>query len=328
MQQESFNTTKNTLHWKDAALAKAEAITDAWEVSKAYAGRAAEWVLFLCMIVNIIEMLPGVHMAGWLVNSVLSVQVVMLDIGGMSLASMATHAKEQGDGAAAKKAGSTSLFLIVLMIVTLLLVSVGVLFPAMKQYTDMGEKGLILVRVVMTVIYGHVLHSLRSSNRHPVPVPATPAPQPAVPAVSELENIIKAILVPMLEQYRTDVTSEVAAQAKQIPVPAIDYQQLATSLQNSPVFQHMQPPTSLRQPQKTDEKPLRQLPEPVSIEGSKQDRQARIEAAYDELLRDGIRPTGQTLSSRARCNRAAALAWMKQHGMNSETGEMEAAAQA
>lgn len=45
-------------------MSKAEAITDAWEVAKAYAGRVAEWVLFLCVIINIIEMLPGIAMAG------------------------------------------------------------------------------------------------------------------------------------------------------------------------------------------------------------------------------------------------------------------------
>jgi len=94
---------------------------------------------------------------------------------------MAAHAREQGDEAAAKKAGTTSRFLIGLMIVTLLLVAVGVLFPAVKQYTDMAEKGLILMRVVMTVIYGHVLHALRSSHRQAVLVPATLAPQSAVP---------------------------------------------------------------------------------------------------------------------------------------------------
>ena len=105
-------------HWKDAALAKAEAITDAWEVVKAYAGRAAEWVLFVCMIINIIQMLPGVAVARWVLNLVLGVQVVMLDIGGLSLSTMSAHARALGDVKAAKRAGTTSAFLIGLMIVT------------------------------------------------------------------------------------------------------------------------------------------------------------------------------------------------------------------
>jgi hypothetical protein len=162
--EERIMATGQKSLWKETALARAEVITDAWEVGKAYAGRAAEWVLFACMIINIIEMLPGISVAVWIMNLVLGVQVVMLDIGGMSLASMSNHAREQGNAAAASKADTTSKFLIGLMIVTLLLVTIGILFPAMKSYTDMAEKGLILVRVVMTVIYGHVIHSLRSSD--------------------------------------------------------------------------------------------------------------------------------------------------------------------
>jgi hypothetical protein len=304
-------------HWKDAALAKAEAITDAWEVVKAYAGRAAEWVLFVCMIVNIVEMLPGVTVAQWVLNLVLGVQVVMLDIGGMSLSSMAAHAKDQGDEAAAKKAGTTSKFLIGLMIVTLLLVAVGVLFPTMKPYTDMAEKGLILVRVIMTVIYGHVLHSLRSSSHPAVPVPATPTLQPAVPTIAELEDHIKAILVPILEQYQMEMRSEIAGRMKQMP--AIDYPQLAAAMQNGIRVQEVKQPTQMM-----DRPRLRKLPTPVLAGGSGQgvERQARLVTAYRELLQEGIRPTGQTLSARARCNRAAALAWLKQMGMGGESEEI------
>jgi hypothetical protein len=308
-------------HWKHAALKNAEVITDAWEVVKVYAGRAAEWVLFLCMIANIIAMLPGMAVPTYVTNLVLGVQVVMLDIGGMSLSSMAAHIRERGEIAAAKKASTTSTFLIGLMIFTLLLVSIGVLFPVLKSYTDMGEKGLILVRVVMTVIYGHVIHSLRGSSQQVVPVPATP--QGTVPNGAELEDLIKKILVPMFEQYRTGITSEVAGKMKQMSAPAIDYQQLAATLQDSVAFQNMQPPQSLKPPQKMNGQRLRQLPAPVSIEGGQQDRQARLDAAYRELLREEVKPTGQTLSSRARCNRAAALVWLKQHGISGESGEGE-----
>ncbi|HEY7418856.1 MAG TPA: hypothetical protein VH593_26990, partial [Ktedonobacteraceae bacterium] len=301
---------------------KAEFITDTWEVAKAYAGRAAEWVLFLCMIANIIEMLPGINMARWLLNLVLGIQVVMPDIGGMSLASMALHAREQGDKTAAKKAGMTSRFLIGLMIVTLLLVSVGVLFPAVKQYTDMAEKGLILVRVVMTVTYGHVLHSLRSSRQQAVPVPT--ALQSAVPDSTELEALIRNILVPVLEQYRTEITSDVATRMGQAAAPAIDYQQLIAAMQDSAAFQNMRQPQSLKPAQTMNGRHLRQLPAPVSIEGGKQDRQARLAAAYRELLQEGVRVTGTTLSSRARCNRAVALTWLKQYRGKDENGEIEA----
>jgi hypothetical protein len=302
------------MNWKDAALAKAEAITDAWEVVKAYAGRAAEWVLFVCMIVNIIEMLPGVLVAQWVLNLVLGVQVVMLDIGGMSLSSMALHAKERGDEAAAKSAGITSKFLIGLMIVTLLLVAAGVLFPSVKPTTDLAEKGLILVRVIMTVVYGHVLHTLRSSSHPAVPVMELQIPSLAVPSSTELESVIKTILVPVLEQYHTKLRSEIAGQKQQLP--SVDYAQLAAALQNSAHVQEG------RQPSLTAGKPrVRQTPIPLA-EGSSQ-RDARLATAYRELLQEGIKPTGQTLSARARCNRAAALLWLKKYGMDSEGGGIE-----
>lgn len=289
-------------HWKDAALAKAEAITDAWEVAKAYAGRAAEWVLFVCMIINIVEMLPEVSLPTSITNAVLGVQVVMLDIGGLSLSTMSAHARLMGDVKAAKRAGTTSAFLIGLMIVTLLLVSIGLLFPAAKPYTDLAEKGLILIRVVMTVIYSHVIHSLRSTNFQPVPVPETPA----VSTVTELESIITRILVPMLEQYHKELRSEISVQVRQ-------------AIQNNTRIQEVQQPQVVEKPR------LRQLPTPLS-EGSGQ-RDARLATAYRELTQEGIKPTGQTLSARARCNRAAALLWLKQSGINGETGESEEASQ-
>lgn len=140
--------------WRDTAIERSEGITDAWEVTKTYAGRLAEWILFLCMIANIIEMLPGVALAGWLTNTIMGIQVVMLDVGGFSLASMADQAQENGDERAAKKARATGYLLIGIMILTLLLVAVGILWPHLSGFTSGAEKGLILVRVVMTVVYG------------------------------------------------------------------------------------------------------------------------------------------------------------------------------
>ncbi|HEY1353623.1 MAG TPA: hypothetical protein VGF67_28780 [Ktedonobacteraceae bacterium] len=95
------------------------------------------------MIINIIEMLPGVSIAGWILNLVLGMQIVMLDVGGMSLSSIAAYARERGAVAEAKKATLASRFLIGLTITTLLLVAAGVLFPILKPYADMAEKGLI-----------------------------------------------------------------------------------------------------------------------------------------------------------------------------------------
>ncbi|HEX7734558.1 MAG TPA: hypothetical protein VF458_06840 [Ktedonobacteraceae bacterium] len=293
MQSLSSNTNAQKSSWKEAAIERAESITDAWEVIKAYLGRAAEWVLFLCMVINIVEMLPGIALAEWILNLVLGVQTVMLDIGGMSLASMASYARERGAVAEAKKATTTSRFLIGLMIVTLLLVAAGVLFPVIKPYTDMAEKGLILVRVVMTVIYGHMIHSLRSS-RHPASVPATPA----VPSSAELENIIRAILVPVLAQYRTEAKADIEKQMKQ----ALSAFAASSEKEMPPAI------VAHKEKQSSVSAPLAQV---RRMEEGYASREARLSDAYHALLQEGIRPTGDTLSRRARCNRAAALNWLK-----------------
>jgi hypothetical protein len=150
--------------WREAALARSEIITDAWEVTKTYAGRIAEWVLFGCMVANIVEIVASVPLA--FSNIVMGTQVIMLDVGGFSLATMGEQAHDQGDDRAARKAARTGYFLIAVTIVTLLLVTVGLLWSPAKPYTDGAEKGLILVRVVMTVIYAHVIHSLRRATAH------------------------------------------------------------------------------------------------------------------------------------------------------------------
>src|ERR1019366_4562445 len=114
-------------HWRDRAIQQSEIITDIWQVWNAYTGRLAEIVLFACMVVNIIEMLPGVALSDVFISTVLGVQIVSLDIGGLSLSSMAHQARERGSTKAADMATLTSRFLIGLMVVTLLTVSVGLL---------------------------------------------------------------------------------------------------------------------------------------------------------------------------------------------------------
>jgi hypothetical protein len=148
--------------WREAALAKSEIISDAWEVTKTWAGRLAEWILFGCMVANIIEIMTTIPVA--VSNIILGTQVVMLDVGGFSLATMGEHAREQGNERAARKASVTGYFLIGVTILTLLLVTVGLLWTQMQHFTQGAEKGLILVRVVMTVIYAHVIHGLRRAT--------------------------------------------------------------------------------------------------------------------------------------------------------------------
>ncbi len=69
-------------HWRDVAIQKSEVISDAWEVTKSWAARIAEWILFLCMIINILEILPDLHLPVAVSSATLATQVAALDIAG------------------------------------------------------------------------------------------------------------------------------------------------------------------------------------------------------------------------------------------------------
>lgn len=157
-------------HWKDAAIARSTNITDAWEVSKIYAGRAADWILFGCMVANIIAILPGVNLLPAITNTVLGIQIVTLDIAGFGLASMAKNARRHGAKGTATAGTVTAWTLIFIMMLTLLLFTLGIMVPTIKPAMDIAEKVLILVRIVMIVLYGHVVHNLREvADDQPAP---------------------------------------------------------------------------------------------------------------------------------------------------------------
>lgn len=161
MAQLAQQSSPQKAHWKDTAIAKSVGITDAWEVTKIYTGRLAEWILFACMIVNIIGILPGVHLSLIFTNVVMGVQVVTLDIAGFGLATMAQNARRHGAEKAANLGRNTAYTLIAIMMLTLILFTLGLMVPSFKPETDIAENVLILVRVGLIVFYGHVVHSLR-----------------------------------------------------------------------------------------------------------------------------------------------------------------------
>lgn len=156
------NTPPQQMHWRDRAIAVSEAISDGFEVVKAYGARLAEWILFFCLIANILEIFPLPEpFASMFGNIVLGVQSVTLDVAGFGLTSMGAHARRRGDEKAAKKASTMGWTLIILMIVTVALVTTSLIVPATKPFIDTIDKVLILARVIVTVFYGHIVHSLR-----------------------------------------------------------------------------------------------------------------------------------------------------------------------
>ena len=131
----------------------------------------------------------------------------MLDVGGFSLATMGEQAREQGDTRAAHKASVTGYFLIGVTIVTLLLVTVGLLWSPTKYYTDQAEKGLILVRVVMTVIYAHVIHSLRQATAHAITNQVDVLATTVTEQFQRLEEELARVQQDMHRQFTSELTA-------------------------------------------------------------------------------------------------------------------------
>ena len=148
--------------WKDRAIERSKAISEAWAVAIAYAARIAQIILFICLIANLLEMFSV--LPSWLGNAVLIVQAITLDVAGFGLTTMGKHAQQQGNDGAARKAGTMGWTLISLMIMTVTLVTLPLLFPETKAAVDWIDKVLILARVVITVFYGHVVHSLEEED--------------------------------------------------------------------------------------------------------------------------------------------------------------------
>jgi predicted RNase H-like nuclease (RuvC/YqgF family) len=161
---------QQALHWRDRAIVRSEIVSDAWQVFLAWTGRSAEIVLFLCMAVSLVQMIPSITLNTTFTDVVFVIQMIILDIAGFGLNSLAKAVRRAGDDETAKKAETVGTCLIVIMVVSMLSGGVDRLFgahqPLVKEYIGYLDDVLLLIRVVMTVLYGKIMHSLRDSQQH------------------------------------------------------------------------------------------------------------------------------------------------------------------
>ncbi len=94
--------------WKNIAVQRSEVITDTWDVIKVYLGRGAVVILFICMIGDVIQVLPGGLLQQWIISTILGVQIVTIDVAGFGLQSIAENARLNGDEKGYRKAMHTS----------------------------------------------------------------------------------------------------------------------------------------------------------------------------------------------------------------------------
>lgn len=154
---------KQERHWKDRAIAAAEAISDAFDVAKAYGAHIANWVLFFCLVANLVEMVsPGFEALAGLV--IVGVQSISLDIAGFGLTAMAASAKRRGDEKSAKKANFMGWMLISVMAITVGLITVAAFKKEWASEIQQANQVLMFIRVIVTVFYGHIVHQLREES--------------------------------------------------------------------------------------------------------------------------------------------------------------------
>src|SRR5215813_2797921 len=144
--------------WKNKAIRKAEIISDTFEVFKIWLGHIANWVLFGCLIFNIIQTVASINAV--IAGSVLIIQCVMLDVAGTSLYSMSKHAKSQGNEEGAKLAMIMSIILLGVMTVTALSATANMLLPQFSYWIQVVDHVLVFVRIAIVVAYGFVVHQI------------------------------------------------------------------------------------------------------------------------------------------------------------------------
>jgi len=150
-------------HWKDRAITASEAISDAFDVAKAYGAHIANWVLFFCLVANLVEMVsPDLQAFAGL--AIVGVQSISLDIAGFGLTAMAASAKRRGDEKSARKANAMGWMLITVMAITVGLITLAAFKPEWALGIQEANQGLMFVRVIVTVFYGHIVHQLREES--------------------------------------------------------------------------------------------------------------------------------------------------------------------
>ena len=150
--------------WRDRSIERSRVLTDGFEVALTWAGAGADWILFICLVSNIVEVLA--HLAGSAFsNIVMGTQSVLLDIGGFALLTMAVHAYQRGAKRTCTSAATVGGLLMLVTLATVVLITVGNLWPKAAGQVQNINQGLILARIGMTIVYEATIHLLRHAEQ-------------------------------------------------------------------------------------------------------------------------------------------------------------------
>lgn len=196
-------------NWSARAIERAENITKAYEVMKAWLAHVASFVLFGCLIANIVQIVSPLPDA--VIGGIVIVEAIGLDVAGLGLLTLAKHARENGLEKEANYARATAWLLILIMIATVGTVTAAKLWPNTADTMHSIDNGLILVRVCLIVVYGVVLNALHRQDI----TPAAPGPD----------------LLEALNTRLSALENSIAIMQQQIAAPAQNIEMIQTKLE-------------------------------------------------------------------------------------------------
>ena len=192
--------------WRDRSIERSRVLTDGFEVALTWAGAGADWILFICLVSNIVEVLA--HLAGSAFsNIVMGTQSVLLDIGGFALLTMAVHAYQRGAKRTCTSAATVGGLLMLVTLATVVLITVGNLWPKAAGQVQNINQGLILARIGMTIVYEATIHLLRHAEQHEQQVATAQVQQTFSEQIQALEHSVSEQIQVLARMFSERVQS-------------------------------------------------------------------------------------------------------------------------
>src|SRR5579859_1312139 len=204
-----------TQSWRDRSIERSRVLTDGFEVALTWAGGLADWILFLCLVSNIVEVLA--HLAGTpFSNIVMGTQSILLDIGGFALLTMAVHAHQRGERHTRNSAAFIGGLLMAVTLATVVLITVGNLWPKAADQVQNINQALILARIGMTIVYECTIHLLRHAATHSSHVQQAQVHQTFSEQVQALEHSVNEQVQALARTFSERIQSSENRMSEQV----------------------------------------------------------------------------------------------------------------
>jgi hypothetical protein len=191
--------SKPSINWR-RVLGESTNITASWNWFILFAGKAAEPVLVVSVLYASVKLLPVVHFPAQFDVVVFIAQFVALDIGGLSLNTLADQAKKDDNDEGAQQARRLSIALVGIMLVGVIMAGVDLIVKLDGQVGAVIDTILLIARAIMAVLYSRVIHSLKKDD------------EPEPPGKEDIEEWVTATMSTALQESLAHVQQEIVSQ--------------------------------------------------------------------------------------------------------------------